>query len=63
MDERPFESSMVADQESNPVPQSQLLDSSLYADKTIPEFDEQDYQSESQWYLIGTPLNCITCGG
>ena len=49
MDElqHPFESSIAADHESEPVRQSQLLDSSLYSDKTIPEFDEQDYQSKS----------------
>lgn len=46
MDEHLFRSSLVEDQEAQSIPQSQRLDPVMYTDKTIPEFDEQDYTSE-----------------
>ena len=49
MDEQPFESSLLEDPETQGVPRSQLLDPGLFTDKTIPEFDEQDYTSKC-WY-------------
>ena len=41
-----FRSSLAADPDSELVPQSQLLDPSSYKEKTVPAFDETDYQSE-----------------
>jgi hypothetical protein len=41
-----FRSSLAADPDSELVPQSQLLDPSTYEEKTVPTFDETDYQSE-----------------
>lgn len=53
--EHPFESRLVseAEEDEQSMPQSQLLDRGIYADKTIPEFDEQDYTSE---FVPGTSL-------
>ncbi len=54
MDEHLFRSSVVEDQETQSIPQSRRLDPVLCTDKTIPEFDEQDYTSE--WR---TPSVCV----
>ena len=41
-----FRSSLANDPDSELVPQSQVLDPSTYEEKTVPTFDEADYQSE-----------------
>lgn len=41
-----YRSSLAKDPESEFVPQSQLLDPSSFTDKTVPAFDERDYQSK-----------------
>ena len=41
-----FRSSIATDPDSELVPQSQLLDPSNYKEKTVPAFDEADYQSK-----------------
>ena len=43
-----FRSSLSADPDSELVPQSQLLDPSSYEEKTVPAFDEADYQSKRE---------------
>lgn len=42
-----FRSSLVSDPDSSLVLHSHLLDPSSYNEKTVPTFDERDYQSES----------------
>ena len=56
--EHPFESRLVSEAEGDDqsMPQSQMLDRGIYADKTIPEFDEQDYTSE----FVGPVCACLT---
>ena len=41
-----FRSSLANDPDSEIVHQSQVLDPSTYEEKTVPAFDEADYQSE-----------------
>ena len=45
-----YRSSLVKDPDSELVPQSQLLDPSSFNEKTVPSFDETDYQSK---WLVG----------
>lgn len=42
-----FRSSLVNDPNAELVAQSQVLDPSNYKEKTVPAFDEVDYQSKS----------------
>ena len=48
-----FRSSLSADPDSELVPQSQLLDPSNYSEKTVPTFDEADYQSKCNYSAWG----------
>ena len=48
-----FRSSLANDPDSELVPQSQLLDPSNYKEKTVPAFDETDYQSKWCGGVVG----------
>lgn len=41
-----FESSVLKDPEADYVPQSRMLDPSSFKDMTVPNFSEQDFQSQ-----------------
>ena len=55
-----YRSSLVKDSDSELVPQSQLLDPSSFEEKTVPTFDETDYQSK---WSVGVWLGGRFLGG